>query len=45
MQKEDLDHHSINDFVRAKRECKRLHDEHLARTQEEYREPFLAVNK
>ena len=33
------------DFVQAKRECKRLHDEHLARTQGEYREPFLAVNK
>ena len=25
------------DFAQAKRECKRLHDEHLARTQEEYR--------
>ena len=25
------------DLVQAKRECKRLHDEHLARTQEEYR--------
>ena len=24
------------DFAQAKRECKRLHDEHLARTQEEY---------
>ena len=29
------------DFAQAKRECKRLHDEHLARTQEEY----SAVNK
>ena len=28
----DISHHSIK-----KRECKRLHDEHLARTQEEYR--------
>ena len=25
------------DFAPAKRECKRLHDEHLAKTQEEYR--------
>ena len=25
------------DFAQAKRECNRLHDEHLARTQEEYR--------
>ena len=25
------------DLAKAKRECKRLHDEHLARTQEEYR--------
>ena len=25
------------DFAQAQRECKRLHDEHLARTQEEYR--------
>ena len=25
------------DFAQAKRESKRLHDEHLARTQEEYR--------
>ena len=25
------------DFAKAKRECKRLYDEHLARTQEEYR--------
>ena len=25
------------DFARAERECKRLHDEHLARTQQEYR--------
>ena len=25
------------DFAQAKRECKRLHHEHLARTQEEYR--------
>ena len=25
------------DFAQAKRECKRSHDEHLARTQEEYR--------
>ena len=25
------------DFAQAKRECKRLHDEHLARTQEEHR--------
>ena len=25
------------DFAQAKRECKRLHDEHLATTQEEYR--------
>ena len=25
------------DFAQAKRECKRLHDEHLARTQEQYR--------
>ena len=25
-------------FAQAKRECKRLHDEHLARTQEEYRD-------
>ena len=24
------------DFAEAKRECKRLHDEHLARTQEEH---------
>ena len=31
------------DFAQAKRECKRLHDEHLAITQE-YR-TFLAVNK
>ena len=26
------------DFAQAKRECKRLHDEHLARTQQEYRD-------
>ena len=26
------------DFVQAKRECKRLHDEHLARTQQEYKD-------
>ena len=26
------------DFVQAKRECKRLRDEHLARTQQEYRD-------
>ena len=25
------------DFAQAKRECKRLHDEHLARTKQEYR--------
>ena len=25
------------DFVQVKRECKRLHDEHLAKTREEYR--------
>ena len=25
------------DFAQAKRECKRLHDEHLARTQQDYR--------
>ena len=25
------------DFAQGKRECKRLHDEHLARTQQEYR--------
>ena len=25
------------DFAQGKRECKRLHDEHLARTHEEYR--------
>ena len=25
------------DFAQAKRECERLHDEHLARSQEEYR--------
>ena len=37
MQK-DLSNHSINqrpDFAQAKRECKRLHDEHLARTHPE----------
>ena len=28
----------------AKRECTQFYDEHLARTQEEYK-PFLAVNK
>ena len=28
--------HQRLDFAQAKRECKRLHDEHLARTQEEY---------
>ena len=27
---------STTDFAQAKRECKRLHDEHLARTQQEY---------
>ena len=39
MQKEDLNNHSTqrSDFAQAKRECKRLHDEHLARTQEEHR--------
>ena len=39
MQKEELSNHSINDpsFAQAKREYKRLHDEHLARTQQEYR--------
>ena len=26
------------DFAQAKRECKRLHDEHLTRTQQEYRD-------
>ena len=26
------------DFAQAKRECKRLHDEHLARTQQDYRD-------
>ena len=26
------------DFAQAKRECKRLHDEHLARTHQEYRD-------
>ena len=26
------------DFAQAKRECKRLHDEHLVRTQQEYRD-------
>ena len=31
-------------FARAKRECKRLHVEHLARTQGEHR-AFFAVNK
>ena len=33
--------HPLNhrpDFAQANRECKRLHDEHLARTEEEYRE-------
>ena len=32
-------HQALNqrpDFAQVKRECKRLHDEHLARTQEEY---------
>ena len=33
---EELSFHSI--FAQAKRECKRLHDEHLARTQQEYRD-------
>ena len=32
------------DFAQAKRECKRLHDEHPARTQQDYR-TILAVNK
>ena len=32
------------DFARAKRECKRLHDEHMANTQQK-KEPFLANNK
>ena len=38
MQK-DLGNHSINDptLLKRKKKCKRLHDEHLARTQEEYR--------
>ena len=38
MQK-DLRNHSINDLtlLKRKRECKRLHDEHLAGTSEEYR--------
>ena len=31
--------HRRPDFAQATRECKRLHDEHLAK------EPFLAVNK
>ena len=33
------------DFAQAKRECKRLHDEHLSRTQQKHRETFFAVNK
>ena len=32
------------DFTQAKRECERLHDEHLTRTKKNT-EPFLAVNK
>ena len=33
------------DFAQAKRECKRVHDEHLARTQQDYRAIFLGVHK
>ena len=38
--KEELSFHSINDptLLKQKRESKRLHDEHLARTQQEYRD-------
>ena len=31
-------HNQRPDFAQAKRECKPLHDEHLARTQQEYRD-------
>ena len=38
--KEELSFHSINNLtlLKQKRESKRLHDEHLARTQQEYRD-------
>ena len=39
--KEELSFHSINDptlLKRKEKECKRLHDEHLARAQQEYRD-------
>ena len=29
--------HQRSDFAQSKRECKRLHDEHVARTQQDYR--------
>ena len=32
------------DFAQAKRECKRLHDKYMTRTQQE-KEPFLEANK
>ena len=31
------------DFAQAKRECKRIHDEHVKKTQQEYR-PILVIN-
>ena len=34
----ELSHHSINDPTLLKQKSKRLHDEHLARTQQEYRD-------
>ena len=37
MQKDFSNLNQRPDFAQAKRECRRLHDEHLARTQEEYR--------
>ena len=38
--KEEFSFHSINDptLLKQKRESKRLHDEHLGRTQQEYRD-------
>ena len=33
------------DFAEARRECKRLHDENMARTQHEYKKNIFAVNK
>ena len=38
--KEEFSFHSINDptFAQAKRECKRLHEQYLGRTQQEYKD-------